>query len=97
MIETIRICQSKGWIRPDFYVTNDGTPILRHFTHKEWTKDIVKTLPEVIADNQYTEVIHFNKRTSYEHFHRRYVDTKENSVTVKEGKIDRYYIYTCKR
>lgn len=97
LIECIRLCRSKGWIRSDFYV-NDALAILRFYTHKEWKRsDILQKLPKVIADNQYTEVIYYNARTSFQHFRRRGFDTKNDSVTVREGKIIGYYIYTVTR
>lgn len=90
----IRICRSKGWLKEDFFVT-DAIKILNFFTQKEWSREEVKTLPE-IKDNQFTEVCYYNQRTGFRHFRRRYFDTLENSVTVNEGRIEKYYIYTCK-
>ena len=96
LIEAIRISQSKGWMRSDFYVV-DALSILRFYTHKEWVREEVKKLPKDILDNQYTEVVYFNKRTSFKHYRRRAFDTLENSTTVREGYVLNYYIYTCRR
>ncbi len=51
------------------------------------------TLPSVINDNQFTIEKWFNPRTKFTHFKRRFVDTLQSSVTVKEGKVIEYYIY----
>lgn len=95
LIMAIRMFRSKGWLTPDFFVT-DAIKILNFLTSKEWTREEVTKLPKEIAANQYTEVCYYNEKTSFRHFRRRYFDTLENSNTVKNGKIEKYYIYTCK-
>lgn len=97
LINAIRICQSKGWIRSDFFVKNDGTPILKFFTGKEWVREEVAKLPVAIRDEQYTEAIWFNPGTKFHHYRRRCFDTLENSNTVANGYIEKFYIYTCNR
>lgn len=96
LINAIHTCMSKGWLRSDFYVL-DAIAILRHYTSKEWTRISLSELPKEIKDNEYTEVIWYNKRTTFTHFRRRVFDTLQNSTTVREGKIQGYYLYTCKR
>lgn len=81
-------------MRSDFYV-KDAFAILNYYTNKKWVRRSVTELPKEIKDNEYTEAVWFNKRTSFTHFRRRGFDTLQNSVTVKEGKIQSYYIYTC--
>lgn len=93
LIEAIRVCLAKGWIDETFWVTNDGTPILSYWTNKKWTRKEVEKLP-VIRDNDYTEAKYYNKRTNLHHFRRRGYDILSNSITVKEGRIISYYIYT---
>lgn len=93
LIGIIRTSQTKGWITDDFYVTNDGTPILEHLTGKKWTRKEVVKLP-TIGDNDYTEAIWYNPQTGYHHYRRRYFDTLNKSKTVAEGYIEKYYIYT---
>lgn len=93
LIYAIRICRSKNWISPDFYVNNDGTPILEFFTCKKWTRKEVDKLP-VIGDNDYTEAIYYNPSTQLHHYRRRGYDTLEYSKTVTEGSVEKYYIYT---
>lgn len=93
LIGTIRICIKKHWITSDFWVTNDGTPILEYLTGKKWTRKEVVKLP-VINDNDYTEAIYYNPNTKYHHYRRRSFDIKDNSITVRDGHIEKYYIYT---
>lgn len=92
LISAIRVCQSKGWLHADFYVT-DALAILNHFTNKKWTRsELLKSIPDRVQDNQYTEIKWV--RDKYTHFTRRTIDTLINSQTVKLGKIAGYYIYT---
>lgn len=95
LIEAIRLCQSKGYLKEGFYVYDDGTNVLSLLTDgQKWSRRDVEALP-VIRDNDYTEAIYFNPRTDFKHFRRRYFDTLSNSVTVKEGYIIGYRIYTA--
>lgn len=93
LINIIRVSQSKRWITDDFFVRNDGTPILEYLTGKKWSRKEVVKLPE-IRDNDYTEAIWYNPRTEYRHYRRRYFDTLSFSHTVNNGYIEKYYIYT---
>lgn len=93
-----RVVASKmKWMDDEFTVTVQGSlDLLEYYTGKKWTREEVKTLPSNLKDNQYTEAIHYNERTGFKHYHRRSMDTLVDSVTVKEGKIIAYYIYTAK-
>ena len=93
LIWAIRVCMSRGLLKSDFYVNDDGTGVLKLLTGKKWTRKDVEKLG-VIGDNDYTEAEWFNPRTGFTHFRRRYFDTLDDSVTVKEGFIKRYRIYT---
>lgn len=93
LIAAIRICRSRNLISDDFYVKDDGTTILKLLSNKKWTRKDVVNLP-VIGDNDYTEAVYFNPRTQFKHFRRRYFDTLSDSITVKEGSIIQYRIYT---
>lgn len=93
LIGLIRHCQSKRWITNDFWVKNDGTPILNYLTNKKWTRKEVDKLP-VIRDNDYTEAIYYNPNTGFHHYRRRGIDTLSYSITVRDGYIEKYYIYT---
>lgn len=94
LIWAIRVCRSRQLIDDEFYVLDDGTNVLKLLTNgKKWTRKDVEKLGE-IRDNDYTEAEWFNPRTGYTHFRRRYVDTLRDSVTVKEGYIKKYRVYT---
>jgi hypothetical protein len=94
LITAIRLCQSKGLIDDEFYVKDDGCKVLKLLTAgKKWTRKDVETLPP-IGDNDYTEAIYFNPRTQFHHYRRRYFDTLDHSVTVEEGYVESYRIYT---
>ena len=96
LIWAIRTCRSRQLIDDEFYVKDDGCGILKLLTNKKWTrKDVVKL--GVIRDNDYTEAEWFNPRTGFTHFRRRYFDTLNDSVTVREGYIKQYRVYTVQR
>lgn len=93
-VEAIRLVQSKGLMDNECYIKDDGCKILSLLTNgKKWTRKDVEVLPP-IGDNDYTEAIYFNPRTQFKHYRRRYFDTLVDSVTVKEGSIIQYRIYT---
>ena len=94
-LEARVIAQKMKWMDKDFTVTVEGSlKLLELYTDRKWSRREVKSLPAVIKDNEYTEVIHYNERTKFKHYHRRSFDTLVNSITVKEGRIINYYIYT---
>ena len=94
LIDAIKISQSKGWFTSEFE-GKDALAFLNYLTGQKWTRtEIVTELPPHIADNEYTEVIYYNKTNGYKHFRRRGFDTLWDSKTVKCGKILGYYIYT---
>lgn len=93
IIDALRVSLSKGWMRKDYWVNNDGTPLLNYLTGLKWTRKEVVKLP-VIRDNDYTESVWYNPNTQYHHYRRRYFDTLDHSYTVEKGYIEKYYIYT---
>lgn len=101
LINAIHYCQQNGLIQDDFTVNRDGTAILNHYTNKRWSRREVKNLPAFIKENEYTEAIWERKYTSkgkeytIRHYRRRGYDMLKCSKTVAEGKIVKYYIYTC--
>lgn len=96
LIWAIRTCQSKGLIDNEFYVKDDGTKVLSLLTDgRKWTRKDVEKLGQ-IRDNDYTEAEWFNPCTGFTHFRRRYLDTLSDSITVAEGYIKRYRVYTVK-
>lgn len=84
---------SKGWLRTD-YTCEDSLAILESATGKKFLRKIVDKLPAVVKDNEFTVEKWYNPRTKYIHFKRRFVDTLKSSITVKEGSIKEYYIYS---
>ena len=84
---------SKGWVQKDYTVA-DSLALLNQYTGKKFRRVEVSTLPSEIKDNEFSIEKWFNPRTGYTHFKRRFVDTLTSSVTVKEGFIKEYYIYS---
>lgn len=93
LIDAIKVSQAKGWLSASFDV-NDNLSILEYLTGKKWSRNTVNSLPHSISTNEYTVAIYYNKRTGFKHFRRRGYDTLESSVTVKEGTLIGYYIYS---
>ena len=88
----IQESMSEGWLADD-YTCKDSLAILNRFTGKKFKRVESITLPE-IKDNQFSIEKWYNPRTRYTHFKRRFVDTLISSVTVKEGYLKEYYIYS---
>ena len=95
LIDAIKVSQSKKWFSPNFYGNETQLKLLEHYTGKKWTRRQVKKLPSTIKSYEYTEAHYYNKSTGLEHFRRRGFDSKWNSITVRDGVIDYYNIYTC--
>lgn len=93
IIGIIQLSRQKGWLSAD-YTVEDSIAILNEYTGKSFKREIFETLPDTIRDNEFTIEKWFNSRTGYTHFKRRFVDTLLSSVTVKEGRIKEYYIYS---
>ena len=91
-ITAYNACLKARAIDEQFYCVNQEL-ILEVLTGKKWTRKEVVKLPE-IRDNDYTEAIWYNPITRYHHYRRRYFDTLDFSYTVKNGYIEKYYIYT---
>lgn len=90
----IQESMARGWLTPDFTV-KDSPAILNCAIGRVFKRIETPTLPSVINDNQFTIEKWCNPRTKFTHFKRRFVDTLQSSVTVKEGKVIEYYIYRC--
>ena len=84
---------SKGWVQKDYNVA-DSLALLNEYTGKKFRRVEVTKLPAEIKDNEFSIEKWYNPRTSKIHFKRRFVDTLTSSVTVKEGFIKEYYIYS---
>lgn len=94
IIEFAVECRKLGFIDDEW--TCQTEKILNLATGVKWTKSELKTLPAVIPDEMYTAEKWFNKRTGYTHFRRRWGDTLDDSVTVREGKMVSYYAFVHK-
>ena len=95
LINTIHICLQKRWITNDFECL-DSLAILNYLTGKTWIRREVTRLTRDVAYNEYTIANYFNPRTGIIHRRRRGYDTIKNSVTVRDGYIKSYYIYSWK-
>lgn len=93
LINTIHICLQKRWITNDFECL-DSLAILNYLTGKIWIRREVTRLTRDVAYNEYTVANYFNPRTGIIHRRRRSYDTLKASVTVREGYIKSYYIYS---
>lgn len=85
-------CLSKGWIREDLYV-KDALALLEHFTGKGWYRYEADSYQVPVTPGTYIEEVWYNPRTKYSHFRDVSFDTYDNSITVKEGTLTKYYIY----
>lgn len=92
ILEAAIRCREKGLI--DHEWTCKTVDILNFLTGRRWEKKNMEKLPERIPENMYTVEKWFNERTKYTHFRRRWGDTLDNSVTVKEGVLSCYYVFT---
>lgn len=85
--------KSSRWLTDDFDV-KDNLSILSTLTGRGWRRDEVKEIKGQLAPNEYSIAIYYNPRTGRQHYRRRSFDTLIDSVTVKEGYIQKYYIYS---
>lgn len=92
LIDAIHLCLDKGWIDETFYV-NDSLAILRHLTGKSWMRTTTPSLLRIGAKD-YSIVIYHNNKTGLTHYRRRPYDTLKTSVTVRDGSVQGYYIYS---
>lgn len=86
-------CREMGYL--DDAWTCYTEDILKLATGRRWKKNEVKKLPAVVPDEMYTVEKWYNPRTGYTHFRRRWGDTLDDSVTVREGQLVGYYTFTC--
>lgn len=92
LIDVIHLCLDKGWIDKTFYV-NDSLAILGYLTGKSWSRQSSPSLP-VIGVKDYSVAIYHNNKTGLTHYRRRPYDTLTSSITVRDGYIQGYYIYS---
>lgn len=96
LIDAIWACRGQDFINDGYYV-KDALGLLTYLTGRPWYMNIYSTLPEIINDDEYTIAVYFNPRTGFKHFRRRYFDTLQESITVKEGFIQEYRLFRCGR
>ena len=92
ILETAMKCREKNLIDEEW--TCKSVEILEFLTGAKWRRQELKALPDEIPSNMYTVEKWYNKRTGFTHFRRRWGDTLKSSVTVKEGEIVCYYVFS---
>ena len=92
LLDAARYCKEKGWIDDEFTVLYD-CKILSWLTGKKVTKSAVDKLG-IVKGNQYTIEKWLAKDGRGNHFRRRYFDVYNGSVTVRDGTLMCYYLYT---
>lgn len=94
LIVTVRKAMDNKWVTDD-YTVKDSIALLHYLTGKSVSRKIVKTIWD-LEDYEYSICKYHNKRTGFDHFKRRSFDTLNKSVTVLEGELEAYYVYTIK-
>ena len=89
----IQVCHAENLVSQEYFV-RDALKILERFTARKWKMQSAKSLPNKIDDESFTVEHWHNQRTGFDHFRRRYADTLKDSVTVKEGFLAEYRIYS---
>lgn len=93
-IDAVRTCMDRGWLKNDFTVIDDCR-ILGWLTGCKVTKEVCDHC-YALRGCQYS-IAKYGRSVNNElhtHFRRRYFDVYTNSVTVKEGTLMCYYVYT---
>lgn len=94
ILSTIQYAKAEGWIDSNNDMTKASQCALLGFlTGKQWRREEFTELPNPVPDEMYTVEKWVNLNTGFTHFRRRFVDTLTNSVTVAQGKLERYYGY----
>ena len=94
-IEVLGYCKKMGYIDDSNDLTVVGQEnLLRDLTGKQWTRVVMKQLPIIVPEEMYTIEKWVNAQTGKTHFKRRFVDTLENSLTVRNGVLSDYYTYS---
>jgi len=85
--------KTRHLIKEDFYIF-DNLELLRILTGRHWLRREMSNIDGTLASNEYSIAIYYNPRTGRHHYRRRSFDTLKSSVTVMEGYIEKYYIYS---
>lgn len=91
LVEAIHTSQERGWLGRDF-TCNNQLAFLEHYTGLRWKRTEVKTLDRGVKENEWT--VEKWRRGTKTHFKRRGFDVYKNSVTVRDGCLFEYYVYT---
>lgn len=82
----------RKYLKDDFYVW-DNNKVLKVLTGKNWLRREMSNIEGQLSSNEYSIAVYYNPRTGRHHYRRRSFDTLLDSVTVKEGYIEKYYVY----
>ena len=86
--------RSNGFLEDGFFC-RDQCAMLALATGTEWKKEIFPRLPDPVPWQSFTVERWDNKRTGKTHFRRRWGDSIVSSVTVREGSLSGYYVYSA--
>lgn len=93
LISAYRKAKELHCMDDDFYVHNN-LRLLYGLTGKNWLRREMSNIEGVLDKNEYSIAVYFNPRTGRHHYRRRSFDTLSASVTVNEGYIEKYYVYS---
>lgn len=92
LVDAVRWGIDSKAVGNDFTIYDD-CKLLSHLTGKRVSKSASQGCG-VLSANQFSVEKWYNGRTGYNHFRRRCFDVYNGSVTVREGCLVCYYIYT---
>lgn len=92
LIDAVNMAFDNKFVTSDYTVKKD-CELLSKLTGRKVTKKVTSVCG-ILDDNEYSIVKYLNKEKTTNHFRRRYFDVYVNSMTVKEGTLISYYIYT---
>lgn len=94
LLSAIQFARAEEWIDSNNEMTETSQCyLLEYLTNKKWHREEFTELPNPVPNEMYTVEKWVNLNTGLTHFRRRFVDTLTNSVTVAQGKLERYYGY----
>jgi hypothetical protein len=92
LLDAARHCQRMDWCDREFTIKYD-CKILSWLTGRKVCKEVWDEC-KYVRSNQYTIEKWLAKDGKSNHFRRRYFDVYEGSVTVRDGTLMCYYVYT---
>lgn len=93
LIDAYKKARASNSMDSSFYVYNN-LRLLRELTGRNWLRREMSNIDGILSKNEYSIAVYFNPRTGRHHYRRRSFDTLFDSVTVKEGYIEKYYVYS---